>query len=92
MSSGVTTAFPLHRYTYEDYVWLEEESTIRHEFLDGEIMAMAGGRPEHSAMGAEVIGQLRDQLRSGRCRVFTSDLGVRVLATGLATYPDASVW
>ena len=87
----VTSAFPLHRYTYQDYVWLEEESSTRHEFLAGEIVAMAGGTPEHAAMAAEIIGQLREQLRGGRCRVFTSDLGVRVLQTGLATYPDASV-
>jgi Uma2 family endonuclease len=87
----VSSAFPLHRYTYQDYVWLEEESSTRHEFLDGEIVAMAGGTPEHAAMAAEVIGQLREKLRAGPCRVFTSDLGVRVMATGLATYPDASV-
>jgi Uma2 family endonuclease len=87
----VTSTFPLHRYTYQDYVWLEEESSTRHEFLAGEIVAMAGGTPEHAAMAAEVIGQLRNQLQGGACRVFTSDLGVRVLATGLATYPDASV-
>jgi len=87
----VTSAFPLHRYTYQDYVWLEQESTVRHEFLSGEIVAVAGGTPEHAAMAAEVIGQLRERLRGGPCRVFTSDLGVRVLETGLATYPDASV-
>jgi Uma2 family endonuclease len=87
----VTSGFPLHRYTYQDYVSLEEESSTRHEFLAGEIVAMAGGTPEHAAMAAEVIGQLREQIRGGDCRVFTSDLGVRVKATGLATYPDASV-
>ena len=87
----MTSAFPLHRYTYQDYVSLEEESSTRHEFLAGEIVAMAGGTPEHAAMAAEVIGQLREQIRGGRYRVFTSDLGVRVKATGLATYPDASV-
>jgi Uma2 family endonuclease len=87
----VTSAFPLHRYTYQDYVWLEEESSTRHEFLVGEIVAIAGGTPEHAAMAAEVIGQLREHLRDGSCRIFTSDLGVRVLETGLATYPDASV-
>ena len=91
MLRRVTSAFPLHRYTYRDYVWLEEESSTRHEFLAGEIMAMAGGTPEHAAMAAEVIGQLREPLGGGPCRVFTSDLGVRVMATGLATYPDASV-
>jgi Uma2 family endonuclease len=72
-------------------VWLEEESTTRHEFLAGEIVAMAGGTPEHAAMAAEIIGQLREQLRGRPCRVFTSDLGVRVMQTGLATYPDACV-
>ena len=72
-------------------MWLEEESTTRHEFLSGEIVAMAGGTPEHAAMAAEIIGQLREQLRGRPYRVFTSDLGVRVLQTGLATYPDASV-
>jgi Uma2 family endonuclease len=87
----VTSAFPLHRYTYQDYVWLEEESTTRHEFLAGEIVAMAGGTPEHAAMAAEIIRQLGEKLHGSRCRVFTSDLGVRVMATGLATYPDASV-
>jgi Uma2 family endonuclease len=87
----VTSALPLHRYTYQDYVWLEGESSTRHEFLAGEIVAMAEGTPEHAAMAAEVIGQLRERLRGGSCRVFTSDLGVRVLSTGLATYPDASV-
>jgi Uma2 family endonuclease len=87
----VASQFPLHRYTYQDYVWLEEESSTRHEFLAGEIVAMAGGTPEHAAMAAEVIRQLGDRLLGGPCRVFTSDLGVRVMATGLATYPDASV-
>jgi Uma2 family endonuclease len=87
----VSSAFPLHRYTYQDYVWLEEESSTRHEFLEGEIVAMAGGTPEHAAMAAEVIGQLREGLQGNPCRVFSSDLGVRVLATGLATYPDATV-
>ena len=87
----MTSAFPLHRYTYQDYVWLEQESSTRHEFLAGEIVARAGGTPEHAAMAAEVIRQLGDKLRDSRCRVFTSDLGVRVMATGLATYPDASV-
>jgi len=87
----VSSAFPLHRYTYQEYVWLEEESSTRHEFLDGEIVAMAGGTPEHAAMAAEIIRQLGGQLLGGPSRVFTSDLGVRVRSTGLATYPDASV-
>jgi hypothetical protein len=36
----VTTGFPLHRYTLDDYLALEEESSTRHEFWEGEIVAM----------------------------------------------------
>ncbi len=77
-------------YTYADYLTLEEGSPIRHEFLDGEIFAMAGGSPDHAALAAAVIGVVRGQLPPG-CRVFTSDLRVRMAATGLTTYPDAAV-
>ncbi|MEA2236360.1 MAG: hypothetical protein QOC81_1084 [Thermoanaerobaculia bacterium] len=46
---------PLHRYTYADYVALEMISTGKHEFLDGEIYAMAGGSEEHSALAAVMV-------------------------------------
>src|SRR4249920_1058519 len=83
------TARQLH-YTLEEYLALEEESSVRHEYLDGEIYAMAGGTPDHAAIAAVVIGLLRPQLPRG-CRVFTSDLRVRIPSTGLSTYPDISV-
>jgi Uma2 family endonuclease len=84
-----TTARQLH-YTYEQYRALEDESSIRHEYLDGEIYAMAGGSPDHAALAATVIRLLGGQLPPG-CRAFTSDLRVRISATGLSTYPDAAV-
>jgi len=87
----VTTAFPLHRYTFADYTRLEADSPIRHEFLDGEIYAMAGGTPEHAAMAMAIGAAFLDKVRGGPCRVFTSDLRVRVMATGLTTYPDVTV-
>ena len=52
----------LHDCTYAQYVALEEESSIRHEFLDGEIYAMAGGSPDHAALAAAIIGLLGPQL------------------------------
>lgn len=79
-----------HRYTYEEYRRLEDESDTRHEYLDGDIYAMAGGTPEHAAKAGDIIGILRAQLPRG-CRVFTSDLRVRIPASGLSTYPDAAV-
>lgn len=83
---------PLHRYTYADYVALEESSPTKHEFLDGEIYAMAGGGSEdHSALSAEVLRVLGNAVADRPCRVHTSDLRVYVEASGLATFPDGSV-
>ena len=84
---------PAHRihYTWDEYVAFEATSNVKHEYLDGRIYAMAGGTPEHPALAAAVIGLLFPQLRNGRCRAHDADLRVRVLATGLATYPDVTV-
>jgi Uma2 family endonuclease len=82
---------PRHRYTFQEYLELEEVAGARHEFFDGEIYAMAGGTPEHAAMAAAITAALVRQLGSTPCRVYSSDLRVRVLATGLATYPDVTV-
>jgi Uma2 family endonuclease len=79
------------RFSFEDYVELEDTSDIKHEFLDGEVWAMAGGSPEHAAVAANMVRLLGQALLDRRCRVFSSDLRIRVSATGLATYPDASV-
>lgn len=78
-------------YTYAEYLALEAASNVKHEYLDGQIYGMAGGSPDHAALGATVVGLLFAQLVGGRCRVHDADLRVRVEATGLATYPDVTV-
>ncbi len=83
---------PAHRrYTIGEFVRLEDYSNVRHEYLDGQIYAMAGGTPEHGARAANIIGLLAAQLRGKPRRVQTSDVRIRVKATGLDTYPDVSV-
>jgi len=85
-------ARPVHRYTYADYVALELTSPTKHEFLGGEIYAMAGGSSEeHSALAAEVLRLLGNALGERPCRVHTSDLRIYVEEVGLATFPDGSV-
>ncbi len=76
---------------YAEYLEAEAKSPTRHEWLDGEIYDVAGGTLDHAGLAAAVIAALGRQLAGRRCRVFTSDLLVRVLATGLGTYPDISV-
>ena len=91
MLQSMTAAAPHHRYTYADYLALEHASNVKHEYFDGEIYAMAGGTPAHAALAMAIGGLLFPQLRSGNCRLYSSDLRVRVLATGLTTYPDVSI-
>ena len=79
------------RMTYVEYLTAESSSEIRHEFLNGDVWAMAGGTPEHGALAAAVIREFGMALRGKPCRVYTSDVRVRVLATGLTTYPDVTV-
>lgn len=84
---------PAHhiRYSLEDYLTLEESSNVKHEFLDGQIYGMAGGTPEHAALKAAITGLLFAQIRGTRCRAHDSDLRIRVVGTGLITYPDLTV-
>jgi Uma2 family endonuclease len=77
--------------THAEYVAREEKSDTKHEWLDGVIYDMSGGTPDHAGLAAAIIGALSSQLRGKRCRVYSADLKVRVLATGLSTYADVSV-
>ena len=77
--------------TYAEYLAAEERSFEKHEFLDGEVHAMSGGTPEHGALAMAFGAALGSALLGRSCRVFSSDVRVRVKATGLAAYPDISV-
>lgn len=77
--------------TYAEFVAREEKSSTKHEWLDGVVYDMAGGTPDHAGLITAVAGELRNSLRGKRCRVFSADLGIRVIATGLFTYPDVSI-
>ena len=79
------------RFSFDEYLLLEEIAEVKHEFLDGEVWAMAGGSPEHAAIICNVSTLLNVQLRGQRCRVYTIELRVRVKASGLGTYPDVTV-
>ncbi len=81
----------LPHYTYDDYRRFELDSNVKHEYLDGQILAMASGTLEHAALAAAVCTLVGQALGNGPCQWFGPDLRVRVVATGLATYPDVTV-
>lgn len=81
-----------HRHTYAQYCVIEiDNPSSKHEFVDGEIYAMAGGTEDHSALAAEVLRALGNALSDSPCRVHTSDLRIYVEAAGIATFPDGAV-
>jgi Uma2 family endonuclease len=87
----VMSSVPRPSLTAEQYLEMERNADTKSEYYDGEMLAMAGGAASHSELQirlALVIGK-RLNLRSSR--IFSSDLRVKVSATGLYTYPDLSV-
>jgi Uma2 family endonuclease len=77
-------------YTVEEYLVMEDGSEIKHEYMEGRIIAMAGGTLEHSSVGGNVFAILWNALRKKPCKPYNSDMAVAV-SHGKYTYPDASV-
>lgn len=77
--------------TYPEYLDFGRAAEGRHEFVNGLVYAMAGGSPEHARLAQSIGAELRAALRGAGCAVFSSDLRVRVLATGRSTHPDLTV-
>jgi Uma2 family endonuclease len=73
-----------------EYLVFEEKSKIKHEFMDGEIFSMAGGKRNHSLAGTNISTELNLQLREKDCEVHANDFRVRVRA-GHYVYPDVAV-
>jgi len=88
------TAAWKHTPTHADAAKLEAETGLRHELVDGELFAMAGGTPEHNQLSGNVFGELYIQLKGKPCRVVGSDQKVHVLDENddAGLYPDVAVY
>lgn len=85
------SAQPLPYYTIEQYAEMEESAPYKSEFIAGRIYAMSGGTPTHSAVAANISGEMRNLLRHGPCQVYNSDLRVGIMPLDLETYPDVTI-
>jgi len=74
--------------TPEEYLANERKAERRSEYFAGEVFAMAGAGEAHNLIVANIISELRAQFKERPCRVYPSDMRVKVSATGLYTYPD----
>lgn len=82
------TAQPKRYITEQEYIEVERESVIKHEYYDGEVYAMTGASRIHNLIAGNTLASLHGQLRRKPCQVFPSDMRVKIQQTGLHTYPD----
>ena len=87
----IMTAQPKASISEEEYLVYERASSIKHEYYHGHIYAMTGGKEPHNLIAGNTLASLHSQLRRKPCRVYPSDMRVKVLRTGLNTYPDVVV-
>jgi Uma2 family endonuclease len=85
------SALPEKIWSPETYLAYERDSSERHEYLAGEIYAMAGASANHNLIVANAISSFHAQLRQKPCRVYPSDMRLKVKQSGLYTYPDISI-
>jgi Uma2 family endonuclease len=85
------STLPKKYLTPEEYLYRERTAEYRSEFFRGETFAMAGASANHNLIVGNCIQTLGLQLKKKPCRVYPSDLKLRIEATGLYTYPDLSV-
>lgn len=79
------------RMTVEEYFQMEETSEVKHEFDEGEVLAMSGGTPPHSAIATNFLGSIWMRLRGNPCRPYDSNLRIRAGKSTRYVYPDALV-
>jgi Uma2 family endonuclease len=85
------TAQPKHYITETEYLERERVSVVKHEYFAGEIFAMSGASEQHNVIASNVNASLYIQLRGRGCRIYPSDMRVKVLQTDLYTYPDITI-
>jgi Uma2 family endonuclease len=87
------SAHPVEKrdWTAQEYLAWDRQQPTKHEFFQGEVFAMGGATREHNLLVVNITAELRNALRKKPCETYASDMRVKVPATGLYAYPDASV-
>lgn len=78
-------------FTPEDYLTFERASDSRHEFLDGEIFAMAGESLSHSRVCMNLAREAGNKLKGKNCEALSPNMKVRTSNASLFSYPDLTI-
>src|ERR1044072_3066163 len=84
------SSLPQYYLSPEEYLAIERKAEYKSEYIDGVMYAMAGGSERHNIIVANLIISIGLQLRDRPCRVYPSDLKVRVPNSKKFFYPDVS--
>ncbi len=85
-----TAARPVPSLSIDEYLCLEEESAFKHEYVAGEIYALAGASERHNRIATNILAQLWNAAGDGGCRVYGSDMRLRI-GDDAVYYPDVQV-
>ena len=77
--------------SYEEYVNWESTQETRHEYCDGEVIAMAGGTRKHNRVSVNFLSILDNALADRPCEVYINDVKVQVQPRRKYFYPDVVV-
>jgi len=88
-SVGMSTGRRL-KYSYAQYLRALHDSQMKLEYWHGEILAMAGGTPEHGILATRLLTLLGTKLPRG-CRATNSDVKIRVVEADVGLFPDGAV-
>jgi len=78
-------------YTVDEYLAMERDSAVRHEYRDGQIYEMAGESLQHSRICVNLAREVSNQLKSRDCEALSPNMKVKTGESGLFSYPDLSV-
>jgi Uma2 family endonuclease len=81
--------FANNKISEKEYLQGELVSDIKHEYIDGEVYAMAGASENHNLLALNIASELRNKLKGTPCRTFMSDMKVKVAHDFF--YPDVTV-
>ncbi|MGC2237948.1 MAG: Uma2 family endonuclease [Pyrinomonadaceae bacterium] len=74
--------------TPEEYLQLERDSEIRHEYTDGKVFEMAGANRRHNRISTNIVRLLDNQLLERDCNIYGNDMRVKITSNEKYTYPD----
>ncbi len=77
--------------TPDQYLDLETQSPIKHEYRDGEVFAMVGTTDIHNTIALNLATLIRPHLRGTDCRLYAADVKARIEAKNCFYYPDLMV-